>query len=198
MKGVAMKFVLATTAIAAAMAVSPAFAQEASDQQASPAPRTGDGSVLVEGVKPSKVLGAIDTEQLVTPPQDADAAAPPLSIPEKTTSVTTIETPPDTAKPLVNIASVNVPLPQEVAAVAQNGKYTTKDLVKAQLMAMNSAPPIQQPVITTTTITYPNDAGTPDAPAAAGQGDQARTAEGTSGHAGDVAPLPSTGSSTPG
>lgn len=152
-----MKPVLATTAIAAAMALSPAFAQEA-DQQPSP----------------------------------------PLSIPERTTTVTTIEAPPESARPLVNIASVNVPLPQEVATVAQNGKYSTKDLVKAQLMAMNNAPPIQQPVINTTTITYPNDAATPDAPSTAGQADQARTAEGTSGHSGDTASPPSTGSSTPG
>jgi hypothetical protein len=188
-----MKLALATTAIAAAMAFSPAFAQEA-DQQASPAPKTGDGSVLVEGVKPSKVLGAIDTRKLVTPDQGTPAdAAPPLSIPEKTTSITTIETPAESAKPMVNIASVNVPLPQEVASVAQNGKYNTKDLVKAELMAMNNAPPPEQPVINTTTITYPRDTARPDAPSTAGQGDQARTAA-TSGHSGDLpAPQPTPG-----
>jgi hypothetical protein len=189
-----MKILLATTAMAAAMAFSPAFAQEA-DQQAAPAPKAADGSVLVEGLKPSKVLGAIDTSKLVdenATDQTAESS-PPLSIPEKTTSITTIETPPENARPLVNIASVNVPLPQEVAQVAQNGKYTTQDLVKAQLMAMNNAPPIQQPVVTTTTITYPDDNATP-APSTAGQADQARRAESSTGNAGDLTPSDSSAS----
>jgi hypothetical protein len=184
-----MKLILATTALVAAISFSPAFSQKVSDQQASAAPQA-DGSVKVEGVKPSKVLGAIDTEKLVKPgsTETSSQEGAPLSIPTKTTSVTTIETPPETAKPMVNIASVNVPLPQEVASVASNGKYSTKDLVNAQLMAMNTAPPIQQPVINTTTITYPNDTATPDAPSTAGQGDQARTAESATGHAGDLTP----------
>jgi hypothetical protein len=97
---------------------------------------------------------------------------------------------------MVNIASVNVPLPQEVASVAEKGKYSTKDLVNAQLMAMNNAPPLKQPVINTTTITYPNDNATPDAPSSAGQGDQARTADSATGNAGDLTASPS--SSSPG
>ena len=144
-----MKFVFATTALAAAMSLAPAFAEPAS-------PPPAEGAVTVQGVSPSKVLGAIDTKKLVTPEQGpTDQAGPPLSIPEKTTSITTIEAPLETAKPMVNIASVNAPLPQEVASVASSGRYTTQDLVKAQLMAMNAAPPLKQPVITTTTITYP-------------------------------------------
>jgi hypothetical protein len=192
-----MKLVLATTALAAAMAFTPAYAQEASGQRASPP--SNDGAVRVEGIKPSKVLGAIDTEKLTTESlqkSSQDQAGPPLSIPEKTTSVTTIETPAETAKPMVNIASVNVPLPQEVASVAEKGKYSTKDLVNAQLMAMNNAPPLKQPVINTTTITYPNDNATPDAPSSAGQGDQARTADSATGNAGDLTASPS--SSSPG
>jgi hypothetical protein len=193
-----MKFVLATTALAAAMSFAPAFApasaQEAADQ-ASP-PSATEGSIEVEGVKPSRVLGAIDTSKLVAPDHGAADAPPPA--PGQTTTITTIETPAETARPLVTIASVNVPLPQEVASVASTGKYTTKDLVNAQLMAMNNAPPLKQPVINTTTITTPDDTATPNAPATAGQGDQPRTAEGASGHSGDDTSPPSAGSSAPG
>jgi hypothetical protein len=91
-----------------------------------------------------------------------------------TTTITTIEAAPDQSN-LVNVPSVRVPLPSEVASVASkgNGKYSTKDLVNAQLTAMNNAPALQQPVITTTTITQPP--ATPDA--GAGAGDQARTAD---------------------
>lgn len=207
-----MKFVLATTALAAAilaaailaasMSFAPALAQEASQPNAPPPGAAGAGSV--EGGKPSPLhgavgavgaVGAIGTKKFLAPNQGpSDQAGPPLSIPEKTTSVTTIEAPPETAKPMVNIASANVPLPQEVASVARSGNYNTKDLVNAQLMAMNTAPPMKQPVITTTTITYSNDAATPHAPATAGQDDQARTAGGVSGHASDLpAPQPTPG-----
>ncbi|MEP7210995.1 MAG: hypothetical protein ABI740_09180, partial [Alphaproteobacteria bacterium] len=52
-----MKLVLATTAIVAAMAFTPALAQEAKPQ--------GDGNLRVEGIAPSRVLGAIETDKLV-------------------------------------------------------------------------------------------------------------------------------------
>jgi hypothetical protein len=89
-----MRLLLASTAIAAAMAFSPAFAQEApaadtpppvATTDVPPVSATGnetDGSLKVEGVTPSQALGAIDTEKLVQPeseaaPQTAQAEAAP-------------------------------------------------------------------------------------------------------------------------
>lgn len=152
-----MKLVLATTALLAAISLSPAVAQGVHTQTAS-STTTSDGAILIEGVSPARVLGAIDTQKLVAPREGA-----PLSIPETTTSITTIEAPPETARPLVNIPSVSVPLPREVARVASGSDYSTDDLVRAQLAALTDAPPIEQPVIVTTTITYPNRPASPDA-----------------------------------
>ncbi|MBI1361470.1 MAG: hypothetical protein GC155_14425 [Alphaproteobacteria bacterium] len=183
-----MKLVLVTTALTAAMAMAPAFAQEATPQTSAPAVQ---GNLTVEGVKPAEALGAIDTDKLVADPQNAPAPGeasstsisgqgnlavegvspsralgaidtkelvdePPTA--DQTASAdTTIEPSTEAKETMVHIASVNVPLPKEVAQVASNGKYSTSDLVSAQLMAMNNEPVIR-PTISSST---PSAAETP-------------------------------------
>src|SRR5215510_13308333 len=91
-----MKFLLASSALAVAFAISPAFAQKPPTAES-----TTKGTVTVQGVEPSKVLGAIDTEALVEA-KSADAKvavtsdAPQTPPPNKaeTSEVTTVENTP--------------------------------------------------------------------------------------------------------
>lgn len=145
-----MKYLLASTALAVAASFAPAFAQEADKPttSASPPTATAEGNVIIEGVEPSKVLGAIDTSKLVdnpTPPleQSADQTArTEPAVKPATPPEAIIAASPEANPALKTVASVDVPLPTEVAAVVEKGKYKTADLVQAQLLAMNNAPPI--------------------------------------------------------
>lgn len=176
-----MKLIAATTALAAVFAFSPAFAQT---PPPTPEAEATTGTLKIEGIPPSKVLGAIDTTKLATENsadiEVADDAKvevqstaevqvqpqEPLAKTADAQGVTQVPDPNDKTHSDVQSAAtgdVGVDtgqLPVEVATAISDGKYTTKDLVQAQLAALENAPPLEQPVITTTTTIQP---ATPDA-----------------------------------
>ncbi len=125
------------------------------------------GEVTVQGVKPSKVLGAIDTAQLV----DRPSPAPQISSDEKWpaeahvvsrvvegdkatgTTVTTTEVvepvyPARTPNPFKTISP-------EAQAAVDAGHDNTNALIQAQLDALGKTPPVQPTTTIVTTETTP-------------------------------------------
>jgi hypothetical protein len=165
-----MKFLLASSALAAAFAVAPAFAQQSQPAKPPTAESTTQGSVTVQGVEPSKVLGSIDTGKLVdAKPADAQVAVTSESPPpnkSEVTEVTTVKNTPtakvETKTEIVTPVSgrptldPSNPIAPEVAAVVNSGKkYTTADIVMAQLQAIKNTPSVEPTTTTTTTTTTP-------------------------------------------
>jgi hypothetical protein len=138
-----MKILLVSSALAATTMFAPAFAQEA-PQQASPPAATVEGQAVVQ---PS-------TDQAVAP-------RPKTNVTVETeidqTSTAKVETRKETITPVSDRPKLDNenPIAPEVAAVAGSGKkYTTQDIVLAQLEAIKKTP-VSEPVteITTTTTT---------------------------------------------
>lgn len=157
-----MKYLLATTAAAVAFAVFPAVAQPPA------AETTADGNVTVEGIAPSKVLGAIDTSKLVDQPPAPATGTLPQPRTEVTVATEVTETPTATIEkrtevitPVSDRPAVNPenPIAPEVKAVVSGqARYTTADLVKAQHEAMLNTPAsAPTKVITTTTVNPKTD-----------------------------------------
>lgn len=148
-----MKLALASVALAAALAA-PALAQP---------PVSTEGSVKVEGVAPDKVLGAIDTTQLVDgvataeaqPPQPKTTVTVETQVDETPTA--TVETKTEVIAPVSDrpaLDPANPIAPEVQALVEDKPSYTTKDIAQAQLAAVLATPPsIPTTVITTTTTT---------------------------------------------
>jgi hypothetical protein len=161
-----MKLLLASTALAVAFAAAPAIAQPPIVES------TTEGNVTVQGVEPSKVLGAIDTSKLVDQPP-APAPAPAGEVPQPKTSVTTdttfhetptatIETTTEVITPVSGRPALDAdhPVAPEVqAVVAAKARYTTADLVKAQHDAMMATPASAPTTVVTTTTTTPKPGG---------------------------------------
>jgi hypothetical protein len=162
-----MKLMLASSALAIAFAAAPAYAQQT--------PPT-EGSVKVQGVAPAHVLGAIDTEQLT----DKATAEANLSTtttidaqPNADTQVTvdtkveqradaTVETKTETITPVSSRPALNLenPIAREVQAVVEKKRrYTTADIVAAQLEAVRNTPPTEPTTTITTTVTTPGEPG---------------------------------------
>lgn len=149
-----MKLLLASSAIAIAFAAMPAHAQQSPPNE---------GSVRVEGVSPAQVLGAIDTEKLT------DKAAAATEPPKADTQVTvdtkveqqadaTVETRTETITPVSGRPALNPenPIAPEVQAVVEKKRrYTTADIVAAQLEAVRNTPPTEPTTTITTTTTTP-------------------------------------------
>lgn len=159
-----MRFLLASSAIAIAFAVAPAYAQQS--------PLT-EGSVKVQGVPPSQVLGAIDPAQLTDKAQAEAAATTTTTVssppPEAKTQVTvdtkveqradaTVETRTEVITPVSGRPALDPdnPIAPEVQAVVDKKKrYTTADIVAAQLEAMRNTPVTRPTTTITTTTTTP-------------------------------------------
>jgi hypothetical protein len=154
-----MKFLLISSALAAMSLAAPAFAQQATTRAGS----ATKGEVTIQGVEPSKVLGAIDTSKLVDAP-----AVPPLDVTVTAKQDVTVDTRIDkvpgatveTRTETIATASgrqaldPETPIAPEVAAVINSGrKYSTQDIVLAQLAAVRNTPVIQPTTTITTTIT---------------------------------------------
>jgi hypothetical protein len=168
-----MKLLLASSAIAIAFAVAPAHAQQ--PQQPPVAAETPtDSSVKVEGVAPAQVLGAIETDKLTDKAQaeaTASVAAQPADEqpPENKQQVTvdtkveqradaTVETKTETITPVSGRPALDPDNPiapgvQEV--VAKKKRYTTADIVAAQLEAIRNTPVVEPSTTITTTTTTP-------------------------------------------
>lgn len=148
-----MRVLFVTTALAAAFAFTPAWAQVTTAPPVQPgaadqAPSTTQGELKIQGIEPSRVLGAIDTQKLVNPPaaeRQADAAAKVAA--EPPVAPTKNPDPNDKTGSDVQSASTGAvgvqtaELPTEVTAAIADGKYTTKDLVQAELEAAKNKPP---------------------------------------------------------
>jgi hypothetical protein len=163
-----MKFLLASSALAAAFAVAPAYAQQAPSPKPATVESTTQGSLTVQGVEPSKVLGAIDTEKLIG---EADtnvtvtSESPPLNKAEvsevttiERTEAAKVETKTEVITPVSGRPTLDPenPISPEVAAVVNSGrKYTTQDIVLAQLEAMRNTPITEPTTVITTTTTTP-------------------------------------------
>jgi hypothetical protein len=156
-----MKALLATTAIAAAFAFAPAYAQESKVTAGAAATTSSDvskekeGQLTIEGVTPAQALGAIDTSKLVDP---VSAAATPGDPTAKAYIAAEADAPvaPD-EKPLqtAGISNEIAPISKEVQAVVGSGaRYTTEDLVNAQLAAVE-AEPTPDPTATSATDAEP-------------------------------------------
>lgn len=157
-----MKILLTSTALAVAFAVAPAVAQPPT------AETTIEGNVTVQGIEPSKVLGAIDTSKLVgeqpAPVEVATNAQPPEPKKQVTIDTTVRETPAATVETTTEVVApvsdrpaldADHPIAPEVhAIVAAKKNYTTADIVKAQHDAMLATPvSVPTTVVTTTTTT---------------------------------------------
>jgi hypothetical protein len=173
-----MKFLLVSSALVAVLAFAPANAQQAQPQTAAPpaASQEKEGQVTVQGVEPSKVLGAIETEKLTDAGQakveaEADAEAKvDAQQPTAKTQVTVdtetrqaadakIETTTEVATPVSGRPALDPdhPIAPEVQAVVNSKKkYTTADIVQAQLEAVRNTPVTQPTTTTTTTTVTPN------------------------------------------
>ncbi len=161
-----MKRVLVSVAIAALLAA-PAIAQPPAVEA------EAVGRVKVEGIAPEKVLGAIDTSQLVDDQPAEDAQPPESSAPEARTEVTVetsvretptaiIETKTEVIAPVSDrpaLDPTNPIAPEVQALVSSKARYTTEDIAKAQLAAVLATPAsIPTTTITTNTTTQkPND-----------------------------------------
>ena len=170
-----MKLLLTSSALALAFAVAPAYAQQ--PQQASPpvtTESTTEGSVKVEGVPPAQVLGAIETDKLTDKAQaeaTASASAQPADEqpPENSQQVTvdtkveqradaTVETKTETITPVSGRPAVdpgNPIAPEVQEVVAKKKRYTTADIVAAQLEAIRNTPAVEPTTTITTTTTTP-------------------------------------------
>lgn len=149
-----MKLALASVALAAVLAA-PALAQP---------PVATEGSVKVEGVAPEKVLGAIDTTQLVDGAATADAEPPTpktqvtVETEVQETATATIETKTEVIEPVSDrpaLDSANPVAPEVQALVEDKPSYTTKDIAQAQLAAVLATPPSMPTTTITTTTTTP-------------------------------------------
>jgi hypothetical protein len=167
-----MKSLLVSSALAAVFAVAPAYAQQSSPKPAT-VESTTTGTLTVQGIEPSRVLSSIDTSKLVGETAiDADAkvavnSEPPA--PRSTISVDTstkqtagaiVETKTEVITPVSDRPKLNSanPIAPEVLAVANSGKkYTTKDIVLAQLEAMKKTPVSEPTTVITTTTTTPTE-----------------------------------------
>ncbi len=168
-----MKFLLVSSTLAAALAIAPAYAQKApSTKPPATAESTTRDSVAVQGVEPSKVLGAIDTGKLTneagaegrvtvtskSPPLNK-AEVSEITIIEKTPSAQ-VETKTEVITPVSGRPTLDPenPIAPEVAAVVNSGKkYTTRDIVLAQLEAIRNTPVSEPTTTITTTTTTPSD-----------------------------------------
>jgi hypothetical protein len=157
-----MKRILASVALAAILAA-PAFAQQPPTDTVPSSSVTAEGSVRVEGVAPDKVLGAIDTKELVDgatstaaqPPQPKTQVTVETKVDE--TSTATIETKTEVIEPVSDRPTLDPsnPIAPEVKAVVDGKtRYTTEDIAEAQLAAVLATPAsVPTTVITTTTTT---------------------------------------------
>ena len=167
-----MKLILASSALAAVLFVAPAFAQQAKPEIS----KEKEGTLTVQGVEPSKVLGAIDTSKLTDSGQASSEASvqvaqqepPPAksSITVETTSeqtpTATIETKTEVIKPVSDRPKLDEehPIAPEVMKVVNTKKrYTTKDIVMAQLEAVRNTPVTEPTTTITTTTTTPTEPG---------------------------------------
>jgi hypothetical protein len=170
-----MKFLLASSAIAMAFAVSPAFAQQPQQPQPSVSADTqAEGSLKVEGIPPSQVLGAIETDKLTDKAQAqanaaVDSQPADAESPDNKQQVTvdtdvqqragaTVETRTETITPVSGRPALDPdnPIAPEVQAVVDKKKrYTTADIVAAQLEAIRNTPAVQPTTTITTTTTTP-------------------------------------------
>ena len=159
-----MKFFLTSSALVALLALAPAHAQ-----QQSAISHEKEGEITIQGVEPSKVLGAIETEKLVGgPPTATGEPNPPAAKTEVLvdtevlqTSEATIATTTEVIKPVSDRPSLDpeTPIAPEVQAVVDNKRnYTTADIVTAQLEAVRNTP-VVQPTTTITTTTVTPDPG---------------------------------------
>jgi hypothetical protein len=176
-----MKLLLVSAALTAVLAIAPAYAQQASPQTPAAKPDSAaDGAITVQGVAPSRVLGSIQTDQLVdTPPADEQITVTTQPPPESATRVdevttvertpsATVETKTEVITPVSGRPTLDPknPIAPEVAAVVNSGrKYTTKDIVLAQLEAIKNRPVSEPTTIITTTTTTPAEPAEPAAPA---------------------------------
>ncbi|MDP3739767.1 MAG: hypothetical protein Q8R02_20435 [Hyphomonadaceae bacterium] len=163
-----MKFLLASSALAAAFAIAPAYAQQTPKPPITAESAT-QGTVTVEGIEPSQVLGAIDTSKLVDQPAPADEQPQVQAQAQAKTQVTVDETTVQTADAKVETKVETItpvsgrptldpetPIAPEVQAVVDSGKkYTTADIVLAQLEAIKNTPPVNPTTTITTTTTTP-------------------------------------------
>jgi hypothetical protein len=159
-----MKLLLASSAIAIAFAAIPAHAQQSPPSE---------GSVRVEGVSPAQVLGAIDTQKLTDKAAaDVNQSATTTVVaepPKVDTQVTVdtkveqradavVETRTETITPVSGRPELNPenPIAPEVQAVVEKKRrYTTADIVAAQLEAVRNTPTTEPTTTITTTTTTP-------------------------------------------
>ena len=170
-----MKLLLASSALAAVLVVAPAFAQQVSSPTIS---HEKEGTLTVQGVEPSKVLGAIDTQKLTdanvnasseTAVQVSSQQEPPPNKTSVTVDSTTqqtadarIDTTTEVIKPVSDRPKLDEthPIAPEVQAVVDTKKrYTTKDIVMAQLEAVRKTPVTEPTTVITTTTTTPTQPG---------------------------------------
>lgn len=125
-----------------------------------------EGAVTVQGIEPSRVLGAIDTSKLVNqpPPTEQTAEAPKaktsLTVDTDTrqTAQAKIETRTEVIAPISDRPALDPdhPIAPEVKVAASKRHYTTADLVKAQHAAMMATPVSEPTKVIVTTTTTPN------------------------------------------
>ncbi|MEZ5938031.1 MAG: hypothetical protein R3C52_07400 [Hyphomonadaceae bacterium] len=135
---------------AALMLTAPALAQTPNQPPESAAPpqqadagttTEAEGELLIQGVTPAQALGAIDPSKLTQ-------SAPPEIVAEAEVE-TVVETGDETEiaqgdaelSSQVLLEDLNAPVTEQVADVVESGSYSTKDLVRAELAAMEKRPP---------------------------------------------------------
>jgi hypothetical protein len=124
-----MKILLVSSALAAASFLAPAFAQEAPQHAAPPAEQS---------------LNAPKAKTNVTVETNI-AQTPTATVEQRVETITPVSDRPK--------LDPETPIAPEVQAVASSGKrYTTKDIVQAQLDALR-ATPVSEPTTTITTTT---------------------------------------------
>jgi len=167
-----MKFLLASSAIAIAFAVAPAFAQQPQQSPPVAAESKTEGAVRVEGVEPSKVLGAIDTGKLTRegstdatastqvadqqPPENKEHVTVDTKIEQRADA--TVETKTETITPVSGRPALdpdNPIAPEVQEVVAKKKRYTTADIVAAQLEAIRNTPAVEPTTTIRTTTTTP-------------------------------------------
>jgi hypothetical protein len=162
-----MKLLFASSALAIAFAA-PAYAQQPANPPVTAQSAT-EGSLTVQGVEPSKVLGAIETEKLTDQGSAEATATAHTQPPDAKTQVTvdtkvertpdaTVETTTEVITPVSDRPKLDPenPIAPEVQAMVQKKKkYTTADIVQAQLEAIRNTPVVQPTTVITTTTTTP-------------------------------------------
>jgi len=148
-----MKRLFASSALAVAFAVAPAYAQPPTT------PDTIQSNVTVQGAAPSTVTTTTGVAPAEAPrPQtsvtiDTAVTNTPSARVETTTEVIT----PVSGRPALDVGH---PIAPEVQAVVDGKKnYTTADIVKAQHEAMLATPVSQPTTVITTTKTTPKSDG---------------------------------------